>query len=534
MPTNNKPKTGNKRPSNNNKKEPSYEFSSYYNRNTYSSLCFGLNLLDYYKPETLIKLVQDPMTHNEELRKLSLLLYGTNGSYTNTVDYMCALPTLDYVIVPYGKSKTKKKQNKDLMESTLRTIRHKEIVRDILFKLMIEGAAYYYFDTTERPLSRQKYLSDIDVEEIVEINDIGMNAYCHALPADYTKIVGMKNNSYVLAFNLDYFSHRLENADQAVKKWPKEIRDAWNAKNNGAQTSAKNWVVLDNNKTIAVKVRSKREERYGRPMILAAIRDILYKDYFTDTKRGILDDLNNRVIYETFPEGQVKGRSSLTEKQQKQQHDTIKEAIFKKNTKGGTNFFSVAAGTKIDSLDTQNTDLFDEKNENNINDNVALDLGIASALLNGVGSGTYAAQLLNIKLVASEIFQWIEQITEELNKVINKNVIQDGKYRCEVHYLPITHVTKDDVVKYAKDIYTQGKGSLAFWAAACGLPTEVFITMLDYELEEDWENKYPVHKTSFTQSPDDDDNGRPIEDNPTEKTMQSRANNGNDMPSPSD
>ena len=207
MPTNNKPKTGNKRPSNNNKKEPSYEFSSYYNRTTYSSLCFGLNLLDYYKPEELIKLVQDPMTYNEELRKLSLLLYGTNGSYTNTVDYMCALPTLDYVIVPYGKSKTKKKQNKDLMESTLRTIRHKEIVRDILFKLMIEGAAYYYFDTTERPLSRQKYLTDIDVEEIVEINDIGMNAYCHALPADYTKIVGMKNNSYVLAFNLDYFSN---------------------------------------------------------------------------------------------------------------------------------------------------------------------------------------------------------------------------------------------------------------------------------------------------------------------------------------
>ena len=108
----------------------------------------------------------------------------------------------------------------------------------------------------------------------------------------------------------------------------------------------------------------------------------------------------------------------MTQKQQKAQHDIIKDAIFNKNNRGGTNFFSVAAGTKIDSLNTQNTDIFDERNENNINDNVALDLGIASALLNGVGSGTYASQQLNLQLVASEVFQWIEQITEVVGKFL--------------------------------------------------------------------------------------------------------------------
>ena len=124
------------------------------------------------------------MAHNAELRRLSLLLYGTNGSYTNTVDYMCSLPTLDYVIVPFGKNKQKRQQYKQLMESTLRTIRHKEVMRDMLWKGMVEGAAYYYFEDAERPLSKQKTLSDIDVENIVEINDIGKHAYCHALPAD--------------------------------------------------------------------------------------------------------------------------------------------------------------------------------------------------------------------------------------------------------------------------------------------------------------------------------------------------------------
>ena len=515
-------------------KVQTYEFNSYSNQQTAGQWCFGLNVLDWYKPEHLIALVKDPMSHNETLRHLSLMLYGTNGSYTNTVDYMCSLPTLDNVIVPFGNSPQKKKHNKALMESTLRIIRHKEIIRDALWKMMIEGAAYYYFETSERPLSKAKTMSDIDVESIIEINEAGMNAYCHSLPADYTKIVGIKNNSYVIAFNLDYFDHRLENADKAIKKWPKEIRDAWNAKHKGGQVDAKNWVVLDNTRTMVMKIRSKREERYGRPLILAAIRDILYKDYFTDTKRGVLDEINNKVIYETFPEGQVKGRSSLTDKQQEAQHETVKNAIFNKNSKGGTNFFSVAAGTKINSLDTTNTDIFDEKNESTINDNVALDLGIASALLNGVGSGSYSSQQLNIELVASEVFQWIEQITEELNKVINLNIIHDPKNRVEVRYLPITHVNKKAMVGYAKDLYTQGKGSLALWAAACGISPDVFVTMLDYELAENWEDKYPVHKTSFTQSSDDDSGGRPETDNPSERTIKSRNNNGNDIPSPSD
>lgn len=510
---------------------PVNEFNSYGDSYTYRSLYFGMDILEAYTQEQLIALVKDPMENNKILREISLMLYGTNGAYTNTVDYMCALPTLDSVIVPYGKNAEKRRRNKELMESTLRTIRHKEIIRDMLWKGMIEGASYYYFETVDRPQSKLKTMSDFDVESIVEINDIGLNAYCHALPADYTRIVGFKNNSYVIAFNLDYFDHRLENADQAVRKWPKEIRDAWNAKCSGKK-DAKNWVVLDNSKTLVLKIRSKREERYGRPLVLAAIRDILYKDYFTDTKRGVLDDLNNRVIYETFPESSTKGVSALTQKQQKTQHDTIKEAIFTKNSRGGTNFFSVAAGTKIDSLDTQNTDIFDEKNENNINDNVALDLGIASALLNGVGSGTYASQQLNLQLVASEIFQWIDQITEELNKVITSNVIKDRKNRVEVRYLHLTHVNKKETFGFAKELYTEGRGSLSFWAAAAGISPETFFALLDQELEEGIETKYPVHATSYNSS--GNLGGRPSTDDPTENTVKSRANNGNALPSPSD
>lgn len=511
------------------------EFNSYRSSMAYSNYYFGLNVFDIYTPEQLASLVKDPMANNQVLRELSLILYGTNGVYTNTVDYLTAMPTLDRVIVPHGKSANKKKQNKELMESTLRSIKDKEIVRDALFRGMIEGVAFYYFETTSRPQSNNKMMTDYDVESIIEINELGINASIISLPVDYTRIVGIKNSSYVLAFNLDYFDiAEGESREKKLRKYPKEIRDAYTARKNNSAGNSGNWVILDNTKTIVHKIRSKREERYGRPLVLAAISDILYSDYFTQTKRNVLDEINNRIIYQTFPEGKDKGTSALTKQQQQSQHDAVKGAVMNKNNRGGISFFSVAAGTKINAIEASNTDIFDDKYESNLNDKISLDMGIAGALLNGVGSGSYAAQEQNLELITSQLFQWIEQIQSELNKCISENIIRDSKNWVEVRYLPMTHVNKGKMVGYMKELYLQGKGSLSLWASACGISPDVFFALLDQELEEDIENKYPVHQTSYTLSGNDKSSGRPITDDPTENTVASRFNNGNAMPSPSD
>lgn len=507
-----------------------YEVNAYRSTSILSSYYFGMNIFDYYSAEQLAALVRDPMANNQILRELSLILYGCNGVYTNTVDYMTAMPTLDKVVAVTGSNDRKKKSNKEKMESTLRTIKHKEVVRDALFKGMIEGIGFYYFETTSRPLSREKYLSDFDVQQISEINDLGINASIISLPADYTKIVGIKNSSYVIAFDLSYFDNcESEDKERKLRKYPKEIRDAYN-RNNGANSNK--WVALDNTKTIVHKIRSKRDEPWGRPLVLAAINDILYGDYFTDTKRNVLDDINNRIIYQTFPEGKEKGTSALTQKQQQNQHDKVKGAVMQKNNKGGISFFSVAAGTKIDSIDANNTDIFDEKYESNLTDKIATSLGFAASLLNGTGSGTYSSQENNLDLISSQLFMWIDQIEAELNKCINANIIKDYKNYTEVKYLPITNVNKKNMVAFAKDLYLQGKGSLALWASACGISPDVFFALLDQEKAEDIENKYPVHQTSYTYS-GNDGAGRPTdEDSQNPNTLKSRANNANAQPSP--
>jgi len=357
------------------------------------------------------------------------------------------------------------------------------------------------------------------------------------LPTNYTRIVGMRNSSYVIAFNLEYFlEFNSKTQEKKLRQFPKEIRDAFNKRKvaKKGKTDYGNWLVLDCDHTITTKAGSKREEPWGRPIVLAAIEDILYGTYFTQTKRNILNEMNNKIVYQTFPEGKEKGTSGLTQKQQKEQHEAVKSAILKKNNRGGTSVFSVAAGTKINTIDFANSDMFDSKYEADLNDRIALALGFAASALNGVGSGSYSAQQTNLELVSAQVFQWLEQFTNELNKCIAANTVKDKKYPTEVCYLPITYISGSKVVENAKNLYLQGKGSLIYWISACGIDPDAYLALMDYELENDFENLYPVHQTSYTQSSKDNNSGRPTTDDPSDNTVKSRANDGNNLPSPSD
>lgn len=93
------------------------------------------------------------------------------------------------------------------MRSTLETIDDKHFIRDALHTEMLDGIAFYYFETKVRPseLDNTKYMNDFDVERITEINDLGINASIISLPWQYCKIVGKKNGRFVIGFDLRYF-----------------------------------------------------------------------------------------------------------------------------------------------------------------------------------------------------------------------------------------------------------------------------------------------------------------------------------------
>lgn len=504
---------------------------------------FGVS--DFSNPRTLtmIKNLQaDPFGHFESMIDLSWLMYNTNGSVRNTIDNMVAMPTLDSVVVSYGKNKSRNNKNKQMIEDALVLLKDKQFLRENLRRTLVEGATCSYIEVKKMPQTVSKTLNDFDVLMIQELNSAGTygNIAAISLPPYYTKIVGYKNGSPLLAFDLSYFDHvdgtKVENK---LRRFPEEIRNGYYTwKNN---KSGDNWLVLDNSHTICTKMSAVKSDIWGRPMALAAIDDISYNDYFKDTKRSVLDDINNRLYVHTFPEGKEKGTSALTNKQQERQHLAVKEGVSMKNTSGGSNnVVSVAAGTKISVIDPPNQDIFDQKYESNIDDKIALDMGFACALLNGVGSGNYAVQTLNLEMVSARIFEIINDLASELNKVLNALLIGRGGGRIEVNYLPMTYVNRDKMVANMKSLYTEGRGPLSLWASACGIKPSVMISLLDYEQEQGWESKYPVHATSYnssggaTVSPDESKPGRPSDDDSTNfNTVKSKANNSNGTPKPS-
>lgn len=507
-----------------------YEFNSYSCQHLFDSI-FNCGVYDYFTKEEIDSVLRNPIRNHETAIRLSEFVYGKNGIVSNSIDYMTALLTLDRIIT--CKNKTNKANAcKDLMKSTLSTIDDKAFIRDALFTQMLDGIAFYYFETTEKSMDRNKFMTDYDVENIVEINDFGLNASILTLPWQYTKIVGKKNGRFVLAFNLRYFDEFTgEDLNRKLRKYPKEIVDGYHQRKK--QTVSGDWLVLNPDRTMCRKIKCKNVEAWGRSLIISALSDVLYKDYFIDTKRHVLDEVNNRIVYEVYPENKQGTGSTLTKTQQENQHNIVKQAVLCKNNRGGLSFMSLAAGTKLYTLDVS-TDIFDDKNESDLNNDIAVDLGICTSLIGAMSTGTFAGGVQNLEMITAQLYTWVCEWKSELVHVINKNIIKDQKNKIDIYYFPTSFVNRKEFFEMMKTLYSEASGSMTFLVASTGVDVDTYFDVLDSEIKAGIYEKYFPHQTSYTMSKENNDGGRPKTDNPTENTLKSQMNNGNTVPSPSD
>lgn len=493
-----------------------------------------------YTTNEIIEMAKNPARHIENLRQWSRWAYYTNGTVTTAVDSLTSLYALDYLVTAKPKREDVVRgggrSGIDRMNGVLRAVRYKEVIRDAIFRDAVDGMYVGFLETRGVSAEQRIALTDMDIDDLTEINSVGMNVSVIALPVEHCRIIGRRNNCYEVAFDLRYFEGMTqEERGRKLRGFPKQIQDGWVRYEAGEFENGASWLRLDWHRTIVTKIKSGQNEPCGVPFVVAALDDIEYAKYFINTKRRVLDTVNNQIYYETFPEGKERGTSALTEKQQRQQHDTVKNALVHRNNSSGVSFFSLAAGTHMDRLPVD-ISLLDEENENAITEDVNEDLGFSAAALSGRSSGNYATATLNLEIVASNVFTWIEAIVEELNKCLNYTVLKNRDYRTEFHILPVTFFNRDKMVKHLSDLYARGKGSLLAWVAASGINADDYVSAMDYELNEDFENRYPVHKTSFTITGKDAPEYQDVDGsgltNPS--TASTAANNGNASPAPSD
>lgn len=490
----------------------------------------------YYEqdsPDDIQMWINNPMTYHTQIKRLSRRLYSRNGVYTNVVDYMRGLPTLDRVVYATDNEKKSVAKNVKKANAFADQIRDKSFIRDVLHNGLIDGEYFGYLWIEKAPTIPSS-LSGISIDQITEISDVedmetntdnvDFQVSITPLPTDYIKIVGRKNSSYVIAFDMEYFNNLLEveNKMSILKAYPKEIREAY-LEYKRKLTPDTRWKVLDNDKTFSLKARAKISEPHGRPIGLASVDEIIFSEALRKTKQNVVQEVNNEIVVQTLPEGEKKGVSSLNQKQQTAQHEFVRDAVRSKRTKTGTTVVTLAAGTKLERMKT-NTDIFNA--ESNATTEVASSLGFAASLLNGM-DGNYSSQQGNAALVSAQVFEMLEQVEYELNKLLNVNIINERSYEVKISYLPITHLNRKEMVANAKELYTLGRGSLQAWVAAAGFRPDVYLAMMDYEVEQDFDAKYPIHQTAFTATNDtgEDKGGRPVDNDTTnESTLKGKSN----------
>ena len=479
--------------------------SYFISTNTYS---------DNISMEQLKHYIKYPMVYNQILREISKKAYNENGIYANTIDYMVAIPLLSYITTLRNKTEKLKKQKKSF-NLILKLLNHERTTRDILKHGFIDGMYVGILrDTKANNKNINMGISMIDALDRIEGLSLEDNFMIQSLDLDYCKIIGNQNNVSIAAFDMMYFDQfKHGGLINEIKNYPKEFIKAYM---NYKKDLSNRWFILNSRTTIALKFRATEDESYGRPLGLSAFTDIKTEDEYKDNQYKLINELASSIYYLILPEGEKKGMCSLNKKQQENVIEAFRNAVRINNSRDETakiSTLSLAPGSKIDRL-SKDSSLLKDTLSNELIKKISTNLGFASSALNaeGEGSSSYANLAVNIDLVSSQIFQYINEIAKEYTRIINEYLkIKPSDY-IDIKYLPISWTNKDSMYEKAKDLYTLAGGSRRFLIACGGFDADDYLATLDEEIEEGYEDRYFPHQSTFTSNNDTNQSGRPQKD----------------------
>lgn len=155
-------------------------------------------------------IMRSPKENYQEIRKISLALYETNGLFTQIINYMSQLYTFDYFIYPNHKIEVndsdKLKSNFRLTAEWLDKFDVKETFPHIIKDLLLEGTAFYYEVETKTKVNLRKIPYEFCKISYVE------DGICR-----YSINLSMINSSNITLFPKEIKNAYLEYASGAIK-----------------------------------------------------------------------------------------------------------------------------------------------------------------------------------------------------------------------------------------------------------------------------------------------------------------------------
>ena len=477
--------------------------------------------------------IKFPMKYNRQIRKLSREMYSLNGVFTNVVDYYVSAPSLDCLTTCYEHSKKNDKKRIKL-NKILDKINHKLTTSDILLSLMLDGM---YVGILRNTTKKNK----INIEpfmpgtaDFLDSLSTNGNLMIQPLNLDYCKFIGFQNNDYVVAYDMSYFDlYKSDGLLAEIKNYPTDFAKAYI---DYKKDASKRWHPLNQMTTVCLKFKSNISEPYGRTLAIATLSDMLFSDQYTDSQRATINELASSIYTLTLPEGEKSGSCSLNKEQQRNLVGAFENAVSattgKESGSAKVSKITLPPGSQIGKLTKDTTLIKDTLNDENIK-KVTTGLGMAEGAINGAGKANYSSLQINVELVLTRVFRILERVQWQYNKVFNHLISPNGEYIVKFIYFKTSSLNKKQEFSMAKDMYTLAGGSRLWMYAVGSGDVETYLALMDYEKDMNFDEKYPPHATSYTMSGDENGAGRKESDNPTDKTIATKTNGGNNSPKPS-
>lgn len=469
---------------------------------------FSQGIISEVDAKQLKEYFSDPDEFQEEIEDLAQYFYISTAEIHQLFELIEALPTLNYKIDSFTKSKSSDKHI-SLLNKALHKVKHKRLTRDLLKQTAAAGTLVgiwlgddkspypFVFDSVKYvfPAFRRNgdWVCLIDMEYFSNIKE------------DYRK--ELLNSFFPFIKSSDYENFLQDREKYRYKELPQE-------------------------RTFPLRTGTlKRNQGLGTSWVTPGLYDVLHKKKLKDVERAIANKIINAVAVLTI--GTDKGKGEYTNlklpKAVKQKvHSGVKTALEKNNKDGVTvvsipDFASLAfPDVKADGLDGAKFD--------HINSDIQSAYGLSGSLLNGEG-GNYATSSLNLDSFYKRIGVLMEEVEQEVYQKLFNLILPAGQK--DNYYMnydkdkPLTLKEKMDILIKLND---KGWSIKHVIDNIAGVSWESYLEQTLYETDElNLQDKIRPYQTSYTYT--GNEVGHPVVDESTnENTIKSATSNGNSLP----
>ncbi|MCU9959323.1 MULTISPECIES: hypothetical protein [Bacillus] len=469
---------------------------------------FSQGIISEVDAKQLKEYFSDPDEFQEEIEDLAQYFYISTAEIHQLFELIEALPTLNYKIDSFTKSKSSDKHI-SLLNKSLHRVKHKRLTRDLLKQTAAAGTLVGIWLGDDK--SPYPFVFD---------------SVKYVFPAF------RRNGDWVCLIDMEYFSNIKED-------YRKELLNSFSPfiKNSDYENFLQDrekyrYKELPQERTFPLRTGTlKRNQGLGTSWVTPGLYDVLHKKKLKDVERAIANKIINAVAVLTI--GTDKGKGEYTNlklpKAVKQKvHSGVKTALEKNNKDGVTvvsipDFASLAfPDVKADGLDGTKFD--------HINSDIQSAYGLSGSLLNGEG-GNYATSSLNLDTFYKRIGVLMEEVEQEVYQKLFNLILPAGQK--DNYYMnydkdkPLTLKEKMDILIKLND---KGWSIKHVIDNIAGVSWESYLEQTLYETDDlNLQDKIKPYQTSYTYT--GNAAGHPVVDESTnENTIKSATSNGNSLP----